>query len=209
MLAPVGDARRTGRGARRGARDGRGRVQAPAPVPVGGRADPPRRGRRPGELSSNSRPCSRRRATSTTARAKVARLRASLGIARRRRSSRSVTRICCSTGRQALLRAADAVMRNAYAPVLAVQGRRRRARTERRDLRRRERRERRLPPGPVRRGLGYRRDSSPPASLRSRPSRWSPSASSICPPCGGCRQRLAEFGDAETPVYLGRPGRSA
>ena len=27
-----------------------------------------------------------------------------------------------------------------------------------------------------------------------------------CPPCGGCRQRLAEFGGAETPVYLGRPG---
>jgi cytidine deaminase len=28
----------------------------------------------------------------------------------------------------------------------------------------------------------------------------------ICPPCGGCRQRLAEFGDADTPVHLGRPG---
>jgi homotetrameric cytidine deaminase len=28
----------------------------------------------------------------------------------------------------------------------------------------------------------------------------------LCPPCGGCRQRLAEFGTAETPVYLGRPG---
>jgi cytidine deaminase len=28
----------------------------------------------------------------------------------------------------------------------------------------------------------------------------------ICPPCGGCRQRLAEFGDGDTPVYLGRPG---
>jgi homotetrameric cytidine deaminase len=27
-----------------------------------------------------------------------------------------------------------------------------------------------------------------------------------CPPCGGCRQRLAEFGIADTPVYLGRPG---
>jgi homotetrameric cytidine deaminase len=26
-----------------------------------------------------------------------------------------------------------------------------------------------------------------------------------CPPCGGCRQRLAEFGAADTPVYLGRP----
>ncbi|MBV9196393.1 MAG: cytidine deaminase [Solirubrobacterales bacterium] len=30
----------------------------------------------------------------------------------------------------------------------------------------------------------------------------------ICPPCGGCRQRLLEFGRDETPVYLGRPGSS-
>jgi homotetrameric cytidine deaminase len=28
----------------------------------------------------------------------------------------------------------------------------------------------------------------------------------ICSPCGGCRQRLSEFGGPETPVYLGRPG---
>jgi homotetrameric cytidine deaminase len=28
----------------------------------------------------------------------------------------------------------------------------------------------------------------------------------ICPPCGGCRQRLAEFASADTPVHLGRPG---
>jgi cytidine deaminase len=27
-----------------------------------------------------------------------------------------------------------------------------------------------------------------------------------CPPCGGCRQRLAEFGQPHTQVYLGRPG---
>jgi homotetrameric cytidine deaminase len=25
----------------------------------------------------------------------------------------------------------------------------------------------------------------------------------VCPPCGGCRQRLSEFGQAGTPVYLG------
>jgi homotetrameric cytidine deaminase len=28
----------------------------------------------------------------------------------------------------------------------------------------------------------------------------------ICPPCGGCRQRLKEFAKPDTPVYLGRPG---
>ena len=28
----------------------------------------------------------------------------------------------------------------------------------------------------------------------------------MCTPCGGCRQRLSEFGAPETPVYLGRPG---
>jgi cytidine deaminase len=25
----------------------------------------------------------------------------------------------------------------------------------------------------------------------------------LCPPCGGCRQRLSEFADPDTPVYLG------
>ncbi|MDP9344111.1 MAG: cytidine deaminase [Actinomycetota bacterium] len=28
----------------------------------------------------------------------------------------------------------------------------------------------------------------------------------VCPPCGGCRQRLKEFARPGTPVYLGRPG---
>jgi homotetrameric cytidine deaminase len=28
----------------------------------------------------------------------------------------------------------------------------------------------------------------------------------ICPPCGGCRQRLAEFASPDTPVHLGRLG---
>jgi homotetrameric cytidine deaminase len=28
----------------------------------------------------------------------------------------------------------------------------------------------------------------------------------LCPPCGGCRQRLAELAGPETPIHLGRPG---
>jgi homotetrameric cytidine deaminase len=28
----------------------------------------------------------------------------------------------------------------------------------------------------------------------------------LCPPCGGCRQRLSELAPPETPVHLGRPG---
>jgi homotetrameric cytidine deaminase len=28
----------------------------------------------------------------------------------------------------------------------------------------------------------------------------------VCPPCGGCRQRLAELAPPQTPVHLGRPG---
>ncbi len=28
----------------------------------------------------------------------------------------------------------------------------------------------------------------------------------VCPPCGGCRQRLSEFAGPGTPVHLGRPG---
>jgi homotetrameric cytidine deaminase len=28
----------------------------------------------------------------------------------------------------------------------------------------------------------------------------------VCPPCGGCRQRLAELAGPDTPVHLGRPG---
>jgi homotetrameric cytidine deaminase len=29
----------------------------------------------------------------------------------------------------------------------------------------------------------------------------------LCPPCGGCRQRLSEFAGPGAPVHLGRPGR--
>jgi homotetrameric cytidine deaminase len=30
--------------------------------------------------------------------------------------------------------------------------------------------------------------------------------SDLCPPCGGCRQRLSELAGPDTPVHLGRPG---
>ncbi len=30
----------------------------------------------------------------------------------------------------------------------------------------------------------------------------------LCPPCGGCRQRLSEFGDADDAGVPRRPGRS-
>ena len=29
-----------------------------------------------------------------------------------------------------------------------------------------------------------------------------------CPPCGGCRQRLSEFATGDAPVHLGRPGQA-
>ncbi|HTX30748.1 MAG TPA: cytidine deaminase [Solirubrobacteraceae bacterium] len=29
-----------------------------------------------------------------------------------------------------------------------------------------------------------------------------------CSPCGGCRQRLSEFGSPDTPVHMGRPGET-
>jgi homotetrameric cytidine deaminase len=29
-----------------------------------------------------------------------------------------------------------------------------------------------------------------------------------CSPCGGCRQRLSEFGQPDTPVYMGKPGEA-
>ena len=88
-----------------------------------------------------------------TAHEKVARLRAELGIEDDALVSVGYADLLLDSP-QALLRAAEEAMRNAYAPVLAVQGRRRGARAERRDLRRRERGERRVSPGAMRGGLG-------------------------------------------------------
>ncbi len=139
-----------------------------------------------------------------TARDKVARLRASLGIADDALVSVGYADLLMD-GRQALLRAADAVMRNAYAPYsefkvgAAV----------------------RAPSGAIYAGANVENVAYPQgqcAEASAIGALVAAGESSItavavvaerlehCPPCGGCRQRLAEFGGSETPVYLGRPG---
>ena len=107
---------------------------------------------------------------------------------------------------QALLAAADAVMRNAYAPYSNFPvGAALRSPSGAIHVGR-QRRERRLPAGPVRRGIGHRRDGRPPASATISAVAVVAEKLDVCPPCGGCRQRLKEFAAPDTPVYLGRPG---
>jgi cytidine deaminase len=109
-------------------------------------------------------------------------------------------------GAQALLRAADAAMRNAYAPYssfpvgAAV----------------------RAPSGAIYSGANVENVAFPqgacaePAALGALVTAGETAITAVavvaeklehCPPCGGCRQRLVEFGEPETPVYLGRPGQ--
>jgi cytidine deaminase len=106
---------------------------------------------------------------------------------------------------QALLRAADAAMRNAYAPYsrfkvgAAV----------------------RAPSGAIYSGANVENVAFPQgacaeaAALGALVTAGETAITAVavvaervdrCPPCGGCRQRLAEFGGPGTPVYLGRPG---
>lgn len=105
---------------------------------------------------------------------------------------------------QALLRAADAAMRNAYAPYskfkvgAAV----------------------RAPGGAIYSGANVENVAFPQgacaeaAALGALVTAGETALTAVavvaehadrCPPCGGCRQRLAEFGGPDTPVYLGRP----
>lgn len=138
------------------------------------------------------------------AHAKVARLRNELGISDGALVSVGYADLLMDDA-QALLRAADAAMRNAYAPYsdfkvgAAV----------------------RTPTGAIYSGANVENVAFPVG--------WCAEASAlgaaisagetaitavavvaekndICPPCGGCRQRLAEFGGPQTPVYMGRPG---
>jgi homotetrameric cytidine deaminase len=142
-----------------------------------------------------------------TARAKVARLRESLGIADEALVSVGYSDLLLD-GPDALLRAADAAMRNAYAPYsgfkvgAAV----------------------RAPNGAIYAGANVENAAYPQGQCAEASALGALVAAGesvitavavvaekleICPPCGGCRQRLAEFGDPSALVYLGRPGSGA
>lgn len=139
-----------------------------------------------------------------TARAKLARLRAELGIEDDALVSVGYADLLLD-GPQALLRAADAAMRNAYAPYsnfkvgAAVRGA-----------------SGAIYAGPNVENAAYPQGQCAETSaLGALVAAGETAIAAVavvaerlerCPPCGGCRQRLAEFGDASTPVYLGRPG---
>jgi len=139
-----------------------------------------------------------------TARAKLARLRLELGIADEALVSVGYADLLMD-GPQALLRAAADAMRNAYAPysafkvgaaVRGVSGA--------------------LYAGANVENVAYPQGQCAEASaLGAMVAAGESSITAVavvaersehCPPCGGCRQRLSEFGGAPTPVYLGRPG---
>ena len=116
MPGAVPATRRAARGAGRGAGHDRRRRQAAAAVAVGERADPSRRRRRGWGRLWSSRRSSARAATIATAPRRRWRGCAPSWRSRTTRWSPSAIRTCCVDGADALLRAADAAMRNAYAP---------------------------------------------------------------------------------------------
>ncbi len=135
---------------------------------------------------------------------KVARLRSELAIADDALIAVGYSDLLLD-GPQALLRAADAAMRNAYAPYSSFKvGAAVRA-----------------PSGAIYAGANVENVAYPQGACAEASAlgalvaagESSITAAAVvaekverCPPCGGCRQRLAEFGSPETPVYLGRPG---
>jgi homotetrameric cytidine deaminase len=141
------------------------------------------------------------------ARAKVAHLREALGIVDDAVVSVGYSDLLLD-GPDALLRAADAAMRNAYAPYsgfkvgAAV----------------------RAPSGAIYAGANVENAAYPQGQCAEASALGALVAAGesmitaaavvaekleLCPPCGGCRQRLIEFGDPSMPVYLGRPGSGA
>lgn len=138
-----------------------------------------------------------------TARAKVARLRAALEIADDDLVAVGYADLLLDDP-QALLLAAEAAMRNAYAPYSAF----------------RVGAAVRAPGGAIYSGANVENVSYPlgacaeASALGALITAGEGAITAVavvadrverCPPCGGCRQRLAEFGGPETPVYLGRP----
>ena len=139
-----------------------------------------------------------------TANAKIARLRRELGISDDALVSVGYADLLVD-GPRVLLRAASEAMRNAYAPYskfkvgAAVRG----------------------ASGAVYAGANVENSAYPQgqcaeaSALGAMVAAGEASITAVavvaerleyCPPCGGCRQRLSEFGDVDTPVYLGRPG---
>jgi homotetrameric cytidine deaminase len=135
---------------------------------------------------------------------KLERLRAELGIEDAALERGSYSDLLLD-GPEALLRAAEAAMRNAYVPYS------------------------RFPVGAALRASSGAIHVGANVENAAYPQGWCAEASAIgamatagdtrivevavvaermeiCPPCGGCRQRLAEFAGPGTPVHLGRPG---
>jgi homotetrameric cytidine deaminase len=140
------------------------------------------------------------------ARAKVARLRDELAVADASLVAEGYSDLLLD-GPQALLRAADAAMRAAYAPYSAFPvGAAVRARS-----------------GAIYAGANVENVAYPQSQCAEASAlgalvvagETAITAVAVvaervehCPPCGGCRQRLKEFGDADVPVHLGRPGQT-
>jgi homotetrameric cytidine deaminase len=135
---------------------------------------------------------------------KVARLRTELGIEDAALVPVGYADLILDAG-EALLRAADAAMRNAYAPYSEFKvGAALRA-----------------PSGAIYAAANVENAAYPQsqcaeasaigALIAAGETRFTAAAVvaekvGFCPPCGGCRQRLSEFGAADVPVHLGRPG---